>query len=329
MHFKSLLPVALAAGASAQSLLAALASQNASLSVLNSILATQPALVSALGSASNITILAPNNAALGKFLNSTAGMMAATMPDAVAALLSYHVLNGTYPASAFTTTPQFIPSLLTNASYTNVTGGQRVDAFVNGSSVDIVSGALSTSMVVTAVRLYYHFRLFDCWFLSQNVKFTGGVIHIIDTVLTVPLSDSATAVAAGLTSLAGALTMANLVSTVDGLKDVTIFAPSNAAFQAIGSAVGSLTTDQLTSILTYHVVVGSVGYSSILTNTTLKTVNGGSVTITVEGGSVFVNSAKVIIPDVLVANGVVHVIDKYATHSHYPSRRHNFLQWFC
>lgn len=141
--------------------------------------------------------------------------------------------------------------------------------------------------------------------------FTGGVIHIIDTVLTIPASDSATAVAAGLTSLATALTAANLVSTVNGLSDVTIFAPSNAAFAAIGSALGNLSVSQLASILTYHVTVGTVGYSTILTNTMLKTVNGGSVTITVEDGSVFVNYAKVIIPNVLVANGVVHVIDKY------------------
>lgn len=47
----------------------------------------------------------------------------------------------------------------------------------------------------------------------------------------------------------------------------------------------------------------------MLTNTTLKTVNGESVTITIENGTVFVNSAKVIVPNVLVANGVVHVID--------------------
>jgi uncharacterized surface protein with fasciclin (FAS1) repeats len=144
------------------------------------------------------------------------------------------------------------------------------------------------------------------------VKFNGGIIHVIDTVLTLPISDSKTAVAAGLTSLAGALTSAKLVDTVDNLKDVTIFAPSNDAFGAIGSALPGLTTDQLTSILTYHVVQGTVGYSSLLSNTTLKTVNGGTVTITVEGGNVFVNSARVIIPDVLVSNGVVHVIDKYA-----------------
>jgi uncharacterized surface protein with fasciclin (FAS1) repeats len=105
------------------------------------------------------------------------------------------------------------------------------------------------------------------------------------------------------------------VSTVDGLHDVTIFAPDNAAFQAIGSTVGGLTTSQLASILVYHVVSGTVGYSPLLTNTTLKTVGGENLTITVENGTVFVNSAKVITPNVLVANGVVHVIDGYVSPS--------------
>jgi len=127
--------------------------------------------------------------------------------------------------------------------------------------------------------------------------------------LTVPQSPSSTAAGANLTSLTGALTTADLVSTVDGLEDVTIFAPSNAAFQAIGSALGNASTEALTGILTYHVVQGTVGYSSMLTNTTLKTVNGADITISIIDGSVFVNSAKVTIPDVLVSNGVVHVID--------------------
>lgn len=144
----------------------------------------------------------------------------------------------------------------------------------------------------------------------QNVNFTGGTIHIIDTVLTIPQSAADTAMAANLTSLAGALTTANLVDTVDSLKDVTIFAPDNSAFQAIGSALGTLSVDQLTSILTYHVVQGTVGYSSMLSNMTLMTVNGANLTITIEDGSVFVNSAKVVVPNVLIAGGVVHVIDR-------------------
>lgn len=292
MQLKNLLPVALGATVSAQSLTEALASQNASLSLLTGLLTSQPALVESLGQATNITILAPSNAALSAFLNSSAGVAAGGNPDLVAALLTYHVLNGTYPASAFTNTSAFLPSLLTNETYTNVTGGQVVGGKVNGSDVVIYSGLLQTSKVTQA-----------------DLNFDGGVIHIIDTVLTLPASDSATALAANLTALAGALTATDLVSTVESLSDVTIFAPSNDAFAAIGSATSNLSTEALAGILQYHVVQGTVGYSSVLSNTTLETVGGGNVTITIIDGSVYVNSAKVITPDVLVANGVVHVID--------------------
>jgi len=292
MKINNYLPLAFASLASAQSLTEALSSQNATLSSLTALLGTQESLLQALSAATNITILAPSNDALATFLNSTAGQAAATDPGAVAALLTYHVLNGTYPPSAFTNASQFLPSLLSNTSYANVTGGQVVKGMLNGTGVALTSGLLAQSSVLPAV-----------------LNFTGGVIHIIDTVLTVPQSPSGTAVAANLTSIAGALSAANLVSTVDSLKDVTIFAPSNAAFSDISSALGNASTEALTNILTYHVVQGVVGYSSILTNTTLKTVNGGSVTISIIDGTVFVNSAKVILPDVLVSNGVVHVID--------------------
>ncbi|KAK0114706.1 hypothetical protein ONS95_014191 [Cadophora gregata] len=292
MQLKNILPAAFVAGAAAQSLTDVLAANNSTLSSLTSLISANPSLLEALGSAQNITILAPSNDALAGFLNSTAGAAAATDPGAVAALLTYHVLNGTYPASAFTNTSQFIPSLLTNSSFTNVTGGQVVEARLRGETVSIFSGLLSASNVSVA-----------------NVNFTGGVVHVIDTVLTVPQSASNTAGALNLTSLAGALTTAGLVETVDSLADVTIFAPSNEAFQAIGSALPNLSTEALSGILTYHVVQGTVGYSTLLTNTTLPTVNGGNVTISIVNGSVFVNSAKVTVPDVLVAGGVVHVID--------------------
>jgi transforming growth factor-beta-induced protein len=145
--------------------------------------------------------------------------------------------------------------------------------------------------------------------------FTGGVMHIIDNVLTIPLNPGFTAVDSNLTALAGALTDTNLISTVDGLKDVTIFAPSNEAFRAIGSATGSLTTQQLSSILTYHVINGTVAYSPLiaqgLANTSIPTVNSAEVKLLVEDNKVFVNSAQVVITDIIVANGVMHVLNKY------------------
>jgi len=293
MQIKNLLPLAMGAAVSAQSLTEALAANNGSLSILTSLLSAQPQLVQSLGSARNITILAPNNAALAAFTNSSAGLAAAANPAAVAALLTYHVLNGTILSTAITNTTAFVPTLLSNATYANVTGGQVVGAKSNGSAVNVYSGLFGESHVVQA-----------------NLNFTGGVIHIIDKVLTVPVSPGDTAAAAGLTALVGALNATKLLDTVNHAKDLTIFAPSNAAFGSIANLAGNLSTDTASSILKYHVVQGQVLYSSKITgNTTLKTLDGVDLRVSVINGSVYVNSAKVITPDVLVSNGVVHVID--------------------
>jgi hypothetical protein len=66
-------------------------------------------------------------------------------------LLYYHVINGTYYASNFSSTPAFAPTLLTNATYSNVTGGQVVEAVVENGGVSIYSGARENSTVVTPV----------------------------------------------------------------------------------------------------------------------------------------------------------------------------------
>ena len=175
-----------------------------------------------------------------------------------------------------------------------MTGGQRVRAQLRNGNVTFFSGLNLNSTVSQA-----------------NVNFTGGVIHVIDNLLTLPENISSTATAAGLTSLRGALNATNLVNTVDTAQNITIFAPNNAAFQAISSGLANLTTEQITSVLTYHAVVAAQPlYSSSLRNgSTVPTLNGANVTVTINNGTVFVNNAKVVQADVLVANGVVHVID--------------------
>jgi hypothetical protein len=65
--------------------------------------------------------------------------------------LEYHVLNGTYLADAVTNTSLFIPTALTNISYANVTGGQRVEAILVRNNVTFLSGLLQNSSVVQAV----------------------------------------------------------------------------------------------------------------------------------------------------------------------------------
>lgn len=251
-------------------------------------------LVQSLSSAQNVTILAPSNEAFASVGNETLGALTAN-EGLLTALLQYHVLNGTFLSSAITNQSQFVPTLLTNELFTNVTGGQVVEAVTSGDNVTFFSGLLSNSSVSQA-----------------DVNFTGGVIHVIDRFLVLPEVVSNTLTTANLSSLRGALNATDLLEAVDTTPDVTIFAPSNQAFQDIGSALANLSTEDISSILTYHVVNGTVGYSSGIENgTTLTTLNGANLTITIgEEGRIFVNSARVTIADIIVANGVVHVIDE-------------------
>ncbi|MCJ1471764.1 hypothetical protein MMC13_000404 [Lambiella insularis] len=294
MQYKLVSLAALAATASAQTMnLTATLMNNSMLSNLSSYVNAFPAISSTLGMAKNITILAPSNDAFAMLLNSSAGMMMANDTTMIQSLLTYHVLNGTYDSSMITNNATFIPTMLTDMMYSNVTGGQRVEAITEGMNATFFSGLLQNATVTQA-----------------NINFTGGIIHIIDSVLTIPIPISNTAEAAGLSAAVGALMDTKMTAALDNMMDVTAFIPNNAAFQAIGSALGNLTMDQLSSILEYHVINGTVAYSSsLMNNTMLPTMQGNNVTITMMNGSVFVNSAMVILPDVLVANGVVHVID--------------------
>ena len=93
------------------------------------------------------------------------------------------------------------------------------------------------------------------------------------------------------------------------MPDLTFFVPNNAAFSAVGSVLLSADAATIQSVLEYHAVTGAVVFSDDVTNTTVTSVQGAELTLSVTGKSVFVNGAKVVLPNVQVANGVVHVID--------------------
>jgi uncharacterized surface protein with fasciclin (FAS1) repeats len=121
------------------------------LSNLTTFLNLSPELLTALSNATNITILAPSNEAFANFANSSLAADVATDPGLLAAVLQYHVLNGTYTASQITNQSAFIPTLLQNSTYSNVTGGQVVEAVVIGNETVFYSGLLQNATVTTAV----------------------------------------------------------------------------------------------------------------------------------------------------------------------------------
>lgn len=137
-------------------------------------------------------------------------------------------------------------------------------------------------------------------------------MQLIDSVLTIPLSVSETAINAGLTSFAGAVTTANL--NIGQVTDGTFFAPTNEAFETVGSALTSSDAD-LTSILQYHYLNGqnndSPLYTSKISSGSQKTAEGSDVSLSYNDGSdLFVNTAAVTYANLLVQNGVIQIIDQ-------------------
>ena len=113
-------------------------------------------------------------------------------------------------------------------------------------------------------------------------------------------------------TLVTALQAADLVETLSGEGPFTVFAPTDAAFDALPEGVvAGLLEDipALTDVLTYHVVSGSILAEQVVKLTSATTLQGGDINIEVNGDAVMVNDANVIITDIVGSNGVIHVID--------------------
>jgi uncharacterized surface protein with fasciclin (FAS1) repeats len=146
----------------------------------------------------------------------------------------------------------------------------------------------------------------------------NGVVHVIDAVLLPPAPQPITVVDIIVNSdvhntLEAAVVAAGLVEILSGTGPFTVFAPTDNAFAALpAGTIETLLSDptgDLTQILLYH-VVGAQSLSTDLTNgQTVATLQGQSVTVTINAEGVFINNAQVTVADIVTDNGVIHVID--------------------
>ena len=114
-----------------------------------------------------------------------------------------------------------------------------------------------------------------------------------------------------LSTLVTAVKKANLVDTLNSAKGITVFAPENSAFAAIPSATLTkvlANKAELTKILTYHVVGGTVSTGDFSMGTKEKTLEGAKVTLGKMGSTYTVNGAKVVCGDVTTSNATVYII---------------------
>lgn len=142
------------------------------------------------------------------------------------------------------------------------------------------------------------------------------VMSKTNTIVDIAVSD------ANFSILVQALTKADLVSTLNGSTNYTVFAPTDAAFQALLvelelNSLDQIPTDELKKILLYHVVGGSNKSTALSTGyypSASEKQDGYFYSIYFDKEALMLNGkAKVTQADIMADNGVVHVIDKVIT----------------
>lgn len=164
----------------------------------------------------------------------------------------------------------------------------------------------------------------DATVVVADVLGTNGVIHAIDKVLAYQSLVDFTVKADGVSALEDAVVAAGLVGTLSGDGPFTVFAPVNAAFEAIAATTATLTTSQLANILAYHVLSGNVRSTDLSAGTVMTLSDGNSIEIRLNPGAdsnspdddfFFIRTpnnteVKFILTDIQASNGVIHLIEE-------------------
>lgn len=271
--------------------------------------AADPAVLDALSDPeADLTVFAPTDAAFAALGEET---LTAVLEDTelVTEILLFHVIEGSVYS-------EDVVGLLeeTDGAFTvESLQGQYIDVEVDEMGDVYIDGApLILEMV--------------------DIEAANGVIHVIDAVMlpearTIAeiVVDAASAEEdAEFTALLEAVSEAD-PAVLDALSDpeaeLTVFAPTDAAFDALGEETLAAVlgdTELLTSVLLYHVIDGIVSaqdageileMEDMEMGFDVETLLGATFTVSADEEGIYINDAQVIITNIDAANGMIHVID--------------------
>lgn len=274
-----------------------IAQTNANLSILVQAL-VKADLASTLQGAGPFTVFAPTDAAFVAFLKTTPYATLNDVPkDVLTQILLNHVVSGKVMSTDLTT--GYVKTLAKSAA----SGTNTMSMYVDLRSGVKLNG---TASVTTA-----------------DIMASNGVIHVVDKVIGLPTIVTHATANPNFTSLVGALTSAgqpDFVTILSGAGPYTVMAPTNTAFTDLNTelapgGIASVSTTNLTKVLTYHVANGNVLAASLTEGqmvTTLQTPQ--KYTIQLAGGAKIKDAnnriSTIIATDVQCSNGVIHVINK-------------------
>ena len=295
------------------------------LSIFDEYITIYPDLVDTLNDDKEITVFAPTNEAflnLGSDVAPDVAYNLLTGPkttttmwkDHLEDLLNYHVL------------PIIVPS----SNITDPTDGLKKSTTLNNEEIIFTLGE-ATDEEDTGI-----FVNTDAEVIDADIDIINGIVHVIDNVLLPPwvnktildiVSDENPPaelpddVNVDLVKLNETLEEVfkeagpnefDLPNILDSPGGYTVFAPTSAAFLKDALKLKDLNIDQLSSVLSYHVVEGVYPESVLVNGLTLTTLQGEKIrftSITDGSGTTMVNDETIITPNILANNGIVHVID--------------------
>ena len=229
------------------------------------------------------TVFAPTDEAFAKLPKGTLEtLLKPENKGLLTSILTYHVVPGKVTAEQVVS--------LNNAKTAN---GQLVDISAKWGKVKVDNANVVKTDIMTS----------------------NGVIHVIDTVIMPSTKNIVeTADEAGsFSTLIAAAKAAGLAEALMGEGPYTVFAPTDEAFEALGSTVSELLKPEnktkLQDILKYHVVKGRVFARAAVTAGAATTLEGGRVSIGIDNGRLTANGAGIVLTDIDASNGVIHVID--------------------
>ncbi len=248
-------------------------------------------LVATLDGSSSYTVFAPTNTAFTNFLSDEGFSSLDDVPvDVLREILLNHVVSGVNLSSGLST--GYVKTLGKGAASSTNTLSMYIDV----SSTVMLNGVSTVT--------------------TPDIMADNGVIHEVNAVIGLPTVVTHATANSSFSTLVGLLSQQNLVSTLDGTTNspFTVFAPNNDAFTTFESenpgTLAGLSSAQVTSVLTYHVVAGANVLSTEIPSTPITTLETGTFTIS---GTTITDeqnrSTGIIATDVQCANGVIHVIN--------------------
>jgi uncharacterized surface protein with fasciclin (FAS1) repeats len=239
-------------------------------------------LVDALSSQGPFTVFAPVDAAFNALPEGTLDALLADPSGKLTDILKYHVVAA-------------------KALSTDLTNGQEITTLLGD----------KLTVTINANGVFIN----DAKVIMADLKAKNGVVHVIDAVL-IPTPETVVNIIVDSEShstLEAAVIAAELVDALSSQGPFTVFAPVDAAFDALPEGtLEALLADpsgDLTNILKYHVVAAKALSGSLTNGQEITTLLGEKLTVTINSNGVFINNAKVIAADIMAKNGVVHVID--------------------